>query len=214
MKISYIFIGLLSLALGIGIAQYFMPHSEPAQPSDKTSATDNGKSNGNKKAQVIPHKIGGNFTLLQGDKPVALSDFRDQLVVMYFGFTSCPDVCPTTLVVIASALKELTPEELEQVQPIFISVDPERDQGEQLMAYATHFHPRFIGITGTADEVQKVANQYGAFFIKTQSDSAMGYMVEHTSETYLVSDGGEKVTVLPHEMTKISLLEAIRSGLD
>lgn len=204
MKISYIFIGLLSLALGIGIAQYFMPHVGSAA---ETSG------NGSTKAPPIPHKIGGNFTLMQGDKPVQLSDFQDKLVVMYFGFTSCPDVCPTTLAVIASALRELTPEELEQVQPIFISVDPERDQGEQLMAYATHFHPSFIGITGTADEVQKVANQYSAFFIKTQSDSALGYMVEHTSETYLVSEGGEQVTVLPHEMTKTSLLDAIRSGL-
>ena len=204
MKITYIFIGLMACALGVGIAQYIMPNADPA-----LETSGNGSSTG----QVIPDKLGGNFTLMQADKPVELSDFQDKLVVMYFGFASCPDVCPTTLTVIASALRELTPEELEKVQPIFISVDPERDQGENLMAYATYFHPGFIGITGAADEVQKVANQYGAFFFKSQSDSAMGYTIDHTSETYLVSEGGKHLTILPHEMTSDSLLDAIRTRL-
>ena len=204
MKISYIFIGLLACALGVGIAQYIMPNSDPALETSGNDIT---------AGQVIPDKLGGNFTLLQDDKPVELSDFQDKLVVMYFGFASCPDVCPTTLAVIASALRNLTPEELEKVQPIFISVDPERDQGENLMAYATYFHPGFIGITGGVDEVQKVANQYGAFFFKSQSDSAMGYTIDHTSETYLVSEGGKHMTALPHEMTSESLLDAIRTRL-
>ena len=201
MKISYLLIGVLACALGIGLSQFFLPQPDAASSTDAENLP------------VIPHKIGGDFTLFQGEQPVSLSDFEDKLVVMYFGFTSCPDVCPTTLVVIASALKELTPEELEQVQPVFVSVDPERDQGDQLMDYATYFHPDFIGITGTEDEVQKAANQYGAFFIKTDTESAMGYMVEHTSETYLVENGGDQVTALPHEMTRQSLLEAIRSAI-
>lgn len=204
MKITYIFIGLLACALGVGIAQYIIPNADPAHEFSGSGSTT---------GQVIPDKLGGNFTLMQADQPVELSDFQDKLVVMYFGFASCPDVCPTTLTVIASALRKLTPEELENVQPIFISIDPERDQGENLMAYATHFHPSFIGITGGADEVQKVANQYGAFFFKSQSDSAMGYTIDHTSETYLVSEGGKHVTALPHEMTGDSLLDAIRTRL-
>lgn len=214
MKISYIFIGVLACALGIGISQYLIPRSEPlAKDMAGNSNGNSAVSSDGSKAPAIPYQIGGDFTLMQGDQPVSLSDYKEKLVVMYFGFTSCPDVCPTTLVIIASALKELTAQELEKVQPIFVSVDPERDQGDQLMAYATYFHPDFIGITGTPDEVQKVANQYGAFFIKTDSESAMGYMVEHTSETYLVSDGGEQVVALPHEMTKQSLLDAIRAGI-
>ena len=204
MKITYIFIGLLACALGVGIAQYMMPNSDPA---------DSSSSNGSQTGQVIPDKLGGNFTLMQDDTPVELSDFQDKLVVMYFGFASCPDICPTTLTIIASALRELTPEELEQVQPIFISVDPQRDRGENLMAYATYFHPSFIGITGSADEVTKVANQYGAFFFKSESDSAMEYTIDHTSRTYLVSEGGKYMTVLPHDMTRNSLLEAIRKEL-
>ena len=214
MKIAYLFIGLLACALGIGISQFMMPgpESELTRVGASTGVADTNSVGANSPV-VIPHKIGGDFTLMQGEQPVALSDFSDKLIVMYFGFTSCPDVCPTTLVFIASALKELAPEELAQIQPVFVSVDPERDQGEQLMDYATYFHPDFIGITGTPDEVQKAANQYGAFFIKTDTESAMGYMVEHTSETYLVRDGGEQVTALPHEMTKQSLLDAIRLEL-
>jgi protein SCO1/2 len=204
MKKTIIFIGLLAFALGIGIAQYYLPQSGPDLEVNADGYT---------KVKVTKGKFGGDFTLFQGDKPVSLSDFHGKLVVMYFGFASCPDVCPTTLTIIASALRQLTPEELETVQPVFISIDPERDQGEKLTAYATYFHPGFIGITGTPEEVQKVANQYGGFFIKVESDSALEYLVEHTSKTYIISKDGQYVSILPHDMTRDVALNAIRSGL-
>ena len=204
MKKNTIFIGLLAFALGIGIAQYYLPQSSPDLEVNADGYT---------KVKVTEGKFGGDFTLFQGDKPVSLSDFHGKLVVMYFGFASCPDVCPTTLSIIASALRQLTPEELETVQPVFISIDPERDQGEKLTAYATYFHPGFIGITGTPDEVQKVANQYGGFFIKVESDSALEYLVEHTSKTYIISKDGQYVSILPHDMTRDVALNAIRGGL-
>lgn len=204
MNKTIILIGLLAFALGIGLARYYPPQSSPGLEINADGYT---------KVKVTEGKFGGDFTLFQGDKPVRLSDFHGKLVVMYFGFTSCPDVCPTTLTIIASALRQLTPEELENVQPVFISIDPERDQGEKLDAYATYFHPSFIGITGTPDEVQKVANQYGGFFIKVESDSALKYMVEHTSKTYIISKDGQHVSVLPHDMSRDVALNAIRSGL-
>jgi protein SCO1/2 len=204
MKKIIIFIGLLAFALGIGIAQYYLPQSSPSLEINADGYT---------KVKMTEGKFGGDFTLFQGDKPVRLSDFHGKLVVMYFGFASCPDVCPTTLTIIASALRQLTPEELEAVQPVFISIDPERDQGEKLTAYATYFHPGFIGITGTPEEVQKVANQYGGFFIKVESDSALEYLVEHTSKTYIISKDGQYVSILPHDMTRDVALNAIRSGL-
>jgi protein SCO1/2 len=195
MKISLVLIGLLAFALGIGIARYYMPDSDPVLDTS---------GNSNTKVPVTPGRFGGDFTLLKEDQAVKLSDFRGKLVVMYFGYASCPDICPTTL----------APEELEQVQPIFISVDPQRDQGEKLTAYASYFHPSFIGITGTEEEVQKVANQYGAFFIKVESDSAMGYLVDHTSKTYMVDQDGKYVTILPHDMTRDDMLNALRKGLN
>lgn len=204
MNKTTILIGLLAIALGIGLARYYLPQSSPGLEINADGYT---------KVKVTEGKFGGDFTLFQGDKPVRPSDFHGKLVVMYFGFTSCPDVCPTTLTIIASALRQLTPQELDNVQPVFISIDPERDQGENLDAYATYFHPSFIGITGTPDEVQKVANQYGGFFIKVESDSALKYTVEHTSKTYIISKDGQYVSVLPHDMTRDVALNAIRSGL-
>ena len=204
MNKTIILIALLAFALGIGMAWYYLPQSSP----DLETSTD-----GYTKVKMTEGKFGGDFTLYQGDTPVSLSDLQGQLVVMYFGFASCPDVCPTTLAIIASALRQLTPEELESVQPVFISIDPERDQGEKLDAYATYFHPGFIGITGTPDEVQKVINQYGGFFIKAESDSALGYLVEHTSKTYIISKDGQYVSILPHDMTSDLALTAIRNGL-
>ncbi len=201
MSKNTLIIGILAFAIGIGVAQYVT--MKPSAPQDT----------GGTVAPVVEGKFGGDFTLMQGDKAVKLSDFRGKLVVMYFGYASCPDVCPTTLSIIAAALKELTPEELAQVQPIFISVDPERDQGEKLMAYATHFHPSFIGITGTPEEVKKVASLYGAYFAKVKSDSAMGYLVDHTSQTYMVGKDGKYVNILRHDMTKADVLKGIRAGL-
>jgi len=204
MNKTIILVALLAFTLGIGLAWYYLPQTGP----DLETNTD-----GYTKVKMTEGQFGGDFILYQGDKPVSLSDFRGQLVVIYFGFASCPDVCPTTLAIIASALKQLTLKELESVQPIFISIDPERDRGENLEAYATYFHPGFIGITGTPDEVQKVINQYGGFFIKVESDSAMGYQVEHTSKTYIISKDGQYVSILPHDMTSDLALTAIRSGL-
>jgi len=203
MKKVIVLIGVLAFVLGIGIARHYLPQHDPGIEN----------TNGYTKVKVVEGKFGGDFTLYQHDKPVSLSDFRGKLVVMYFGFASCPDVCPTTLSIIASALKQLTPGQMESVQPIFISVDPERDRGERLTAYATYFHPGFIGITGTPEEVQKVANQYGGFFIKVESDSALEYLVEHTSKTYIISKDGKYVSILPHDMSSDDALNAIRNEL-
>ncbi|MEB4591039.1 SCO family protein [Candidatus Thiothrix sp. Deng01] len=194
-------IGLLAFALGLGAAQYFI--SRPSMSADEGSTV----------VPVVAGKFGGDFTLMQGSKPVSLNDFKGKVVVMYFGYASCPDICPTTLSIIASGLKELTPDELAQVQPIFISVDPERDSGDKLMAYATHFHPSFIGITGSPQQVQQAAKQYGAYFAKVPGTSAMGYTVDHTSQTYLVSKDGQYVKILPHNISKKDVVESIRDAL-
>ena len=95
-----ILIALLAFVLGVGLARYYLPQSSPELET---------KTDGYTKVKVTEGKFGGDFTLYQGDKPVSLSDFRGKLVVMYFGFTSCPDVCPTTLSIIVSALRQLTP---------------------------------------------------------------------------------------------------------
>lgn len=157
--------------------------------------------------------FGGDFTLKAGDKPVSLSDYKGKVVLIYFGYASCPDICPTSLAMLGSGLKRLEPEEVEQVQGIFISVDPERDQGEKLMGYAKHFHPNFIGITGTIEELKEVARQYGSFFEKSESTSAMGYLVDHTSKAYVMSKDGTLVKLIGHEATVPEIADAIRAAI-
>ena len=159
--------------------------------------------------------LGGDFSLYNSGKTYKLSDFSGKLVVMYFGYTSCPDVCPTTLGVISLGLKALTPEQMAQVQPIFISVDSERDSvdGEKLMKYAQHFNPSFIGLSGTNEQVSAVTRQYGAFYAKVKSNSALGYLVDHTSRTYLIDKKGKPFKVMPHDMTPEQLTEAIQAAL-
>lgn len=164
---------------------------------------------------VVKNGIGSDFTLQEGDgTKVSLSDFRGKAVVIYFGYTSCPDVCPTTLGVISGGLKTLSEEESAKVQPIFITLDPGRDKGEALAAYAKHFYPSFIGLTGQqTQDVQKVASRYRTFFNTIESSSYLGYLLHHTSKTYVVSSDGASVQVLPHDMSKEDVAKAVRKAL-
>lgn len=163
--------------------------------------------------RVEGKSFGGDFTLYAKDKPVRLSDFKNKVVLMYFGYASCPDACPTSMAMLGAALKKMEPEEVSQVQGIFISVDPERDQGEQLTTYAQHFHPNFVGITGTLEEIKKVSLQYGNYFKKAESDSALGYLVDHGTKTYVIGKHGQLAQLLPHDMAIPDILSAIRSAL-
>jgi len=168
------------------------------------------------KLQLMPvdgKKFGGDFTLQTDTKTIKLSDYKGKVVLMYFGYASCPDVCPTSLAMLGTGLKRLSEDEVAQVQGIFISVDPERDQGEKLTQYAEHFHPNFIGATGTIPELQKVARQYGAFFEKSETESAMGYLVDHTSKSYVIGKDGTLAYLLPHDMTVPEITDAIKKAI-
>lgn len=205
MKKSTLLIALLAFAMGLVAAQQFLSRDNSHSPQ---------QSRGSEIVSTADGKFGGDFTLknAQGEA-VQLSSFQGKVAVLYFGYTSCPDVCPTTLSIISAGLQELSAAEAAQLQPIFISVDPQRDHGQQMQAYANHFFPSFIGLTGTEKTLQGIAKRYGAFFQRVESDSALGYLVDHTSKTYLVSKDGQSVHVLPHDMTKAQLVEGIRAAL-
>lgn len=147
-------------------------------------------------------RLGGDFTLTSAQGPVSLSDFRGQAVVIYIGYASCPDVCPTALAVLTQALRSLDETERKQVQGIFISVDPERDTPEKLAQYAAFFTPRLIGVTGSKSEIDQVVKQYGAFYRQVEMrDSALGYAVDHSSRLYLINTEGQLVHTLLHNST-------------
>lgn len=156
---------------------------------------------------------GGDFTLQSADGPVSLADQRGKVVILYFGYTFCPDVCPTSLSALAQALSTLTPEELARVKPYFISVDPERDTMDVLKVYAPFFHPSIVGISGSNEQVAEVARLYGARYMKQKPDADGLYSVDHSAFLYIVAPDGKLAASLPHGSLPTQIAEAIRAQL-
>lgn len=137
--------------------------------------------------------IGGPFRLVDQDgRTVSDADFRGRFMLIFFGFTYCPDICPMELVTIAEALDRLGPEG-ERVVPIFVSVDPERDTPDVMGDYVRAFHPRLIGLTGTTEQVAEAARAYRVAYRRAPGSppGSMDYLVDHSAFTYLMGpDGG------------------------
>lgn len=137
------------------------------------------------------------FTLTDSNGQLSnLSDFRGKLLVLYFGYTFCPDVCPATLAEISQAI-ELLGSKADQVQVIMISVDPERDTPEKLANYMGHFNPGFLGLTGSPEEIATVATLYGIYYEKREGSAATGYLVDHTASVMVIDEKGHLKLVFP-----------------
>lgn len=156
---------------------------------------------------------GGDFTLHSATGPVSLKDYRGKVVLLYFGYTYCPDICPTSLTATAQGLSLLTPAEMARVQTIFVSVDPERDTPARLKDYGAFFHPSIIGITGTPAEIADVARRYGASYAKQQLAGASNYVVDHSALTYVIAPDGRLAGSLPHAAPPASVAAEIRKQL-
>ena len=135
--------------------------------------------------------FGGDFSLTGPEgKTVSLEDFRNKVVLIYFGYTFCPDVCPITLSNLKMLMLSLE-EKAEDVQVIFISIDPERDTFQKLKDYVPYFHPTFIGLTGSEAELASVAKKYQTFYLKQKVESEAGYLMAHTDVVILVDQNGK-----------------------
>ena len=158
--------------------------------------------------------IGGPFTLEAPAGAVSLDDYRGKVVAIYFGYTHCPDICPTSLAALAAAVGQLTPEEQAQVQGVFISVDPERDDPKRSSEYAKAFHPTFQGLSGSADTIAEVAKRYFVIYEKVEmDDSAMGYAVDHSSIVYILDREGTVQALVRHSNSPNEMAEALRTAL-
>lgn len=156
---------------------------------------------------------GGDFTLAGSDGPVSLTDFRGKVVVMYFGYSYCPDVCLTSLGLIAQGLSALDEATLKNVQGLFISVDPERDTPQRLAEYAPFFHPRLLGVTGTTEQIANIARMYGSSYRKNPKADDGSYSIDHSSITYIIAPDGKLVDMLQHGTPADRITAAIRKAL-
>lgn len=156
---------------------------------------------------------GGDFTLESPGGKLSLQDYRGKVVLLYFGYTFCPDVCPTALSALGQALAALAPDELAQVQGVFVSVDPERDTMEVLNVYAPFFHPHIVGASGTPAQVAEVARRYGVSYMRQKSVDDRPYTVDHSSFTYLIDREGRLAATLPHGAPAADIVAQIRRHL-
>lgn len=156
---------------------------------------------------------GGDFTLMSANGPVSLNDFRGKVVVIYFGYTHCTDICLLTLGKLASVLRSMKPEEVARIQPIFITVDPARDDAKQMATFSESFHSRLIGLTGSEAEIKAVAKSYGIHSEKGPVNAAGGYDMGHPSAIYFVGRDGKLLGTLPHKSSTTRITDALRSAL-
>ena len=143
-------------------------------------------------------------------KPRRLEDFRGKAVVLFFGFTHCPDVCPTTLADISHAVKTLGPD-AERVQVVMVSVDPERDTQEALAKYVTAFDPRFIGLRGDMEATRKVAQEFKIYFEKRKQGTS--YTVDHSAQSYVIDPQGRLRLLVRHDRIAQDLAADLRTVL-
>ena len=184
----------LAIATVVGV-QVFMPSGDPSS-SDQQGVV----------------SIGGPFTLTdQTGKRVTDADFRGRFMLVYFGYTFCPDVCPLGLQTIAAALDELPADVQDQVVPLFITVDPERDTVPVMRDYVAAFHPRLVGLTGTEDEVTAAVRAYRVYASRSATPAGDdGYLVDHSTFTYLMDRQGAYLTHFGHDTTPDEMAKRIK----
>ena len=161
---------------------------------------------------ALPHGIslGGPFSMTdQTGRAVTEADFRGQPVLMFFGFTHCPDVCPTELATMTTALDLLGPEG-ERVRPVFVSVDPERDTPARLAEYVALFSPRLTGLTGTPEQVAAMARAFRVYYARATPAGSSEYLMDHSAFIYLLGPDGTVRTLLRPGATPEVIAAAVR----
>jgi protein SCO1/2 len=156
--------------------------------------------------------VGGPFTLQDGSgKQVTDRDFRGKYMLVYFGYTFCPDVCPTTLAVMAAALDKMGPDQ-DRIVPVFITIDPARDKPDVLKKYLAAFGPRFVGLTGTDQEIAAVEKEFRVY-AKKQPVTGGTYAMDHSSVIYLMGPDGNLVSFFDEVTQPEELAKALKAKL-
>lgn len=167
-------------------------------------------------AQLITNEKprGGNFQLTSSEGQKSLSDYQGKLVLIYFGYTFCPDICPTNLGNLSLAYQALTQTEKEHLKILFISVDPARDTPARLQQYANYFEANITGLTGQPETIAEIAKRYGVVYAEVDNpDNGTNFAVDHTAFTYVVDQTGQLQTQLPHATSPEQFIKTIQHYL-
>lgn len=165
----------IGLVIAAGIVWWQVSHLPPAPTATGVAGAD----------------VGGPFTLVDHTgRTVTDQDFGGRYLLVYFGFTYCPDVCPTELQTMTQAIDLLGPD-ADRVQPLFITVDPQRDTADVLADYVRLFHPRLVGLTGTPEQIAEAARAYRVYYAKAPGDDPTHYLMDHSSFVYLMDPQGD-----------------------
>jgi cytochrome oxidase Cu insertion factor (SCO1/SenC/PrrC family) len=158
--------------------------------------------------------VGGPFSLTdQNGRKVTEKDFLGNYMLVFFGYTYCPDVCPTELQVMSAALESMGPK-ADRIQPIFITIDPERDTPAVMKQYVGNFYPRLVGLTGSAEEVAAAAKAYRVYYGKVESKSgAADYLMDHSSIVYLMDPNGTFLKHFSYTTDAAELAKAIEAAI-
>ncbi|MGL5109061.1 MAG: SCO family protein [Vibrio ordalii] len=184
----------VAFALGFGIKTYF----DTQQSMDLES--------GNSSSSEV-------ILFGKANQSISIFDTKDERIrVVYFGFTRCPDVCPTSLAMLAGALNQLDDVTKAKLRPLFISLDPERDAADASHQYAQYFHPMIEGLSAPLDITTPLAHQYGVIFRKTElKGSELKYTLDHSSYFYFLQPDGTLITKVPHTLSPAPIVEAIKT---
>ena len=174
----------------------------PPEPQEEFQSTDVAGANFAKDFQLTDH---------QG-KPRTLADFKGKVVILFFGYIHCPDICPTTLTEFAAVMEHLGPD-ADKVQVLFVTLDPERDTPEILAKFVPAFHPKFVGLRGTPQEIAKIAQEYKLLYAKQAGKTSSDYTLDHSSGTYIYDQQGKLRLYASYDMGVDALVADIKSLL-
>ncbi len=193
----------IALAAGAAIGLIELQNRNSQNPAAQTS---------NKPMAGV--KIGGPFELTDQDGNIVTDEsFPDQYKLIYFGFTSCPAICPTELAKITNAMKALD-NYADFIKPVFMTIDPERDTQSVLKNYLTMFDPRITGLTGNKDKVAEVLKNYKIYAAKRQESDIEGYTMDHSSFIYLIAPNGDLLSIYRTEDTAAGIVADIRKKVE
>ena len=167
-----------------------------------------------------PALIGGPFSLTSHTgKPTTNEDFKGRYMLVYFGYSFCPDICPTDLQKITRSL-DLVKEQQKQIQPLFITIDPERDTADQLKSYIANFHPSFIGLTGTLEQIEKIKKAYKVYGVKvdeegkpTNNPEDDNYLMDHSPQTFLMGPDGKFIRFFRFSTSAEAIAEVLKKTI-